>query len=260
MEIAGRVAVVTGGASGLGQATALDLARAGARVVILDRDGQAARRAAAGIRASAGHAAEVGPVQADVSDEDSVARAFAQVADTHGALHICVSAAGVATPGKVLRRGQPLPLADFRRVIEINLVGLFDVLRQASALMVRNEPAEPDGERGVIINVSSGAAWQGQRGQAAYAASKAGVIGLMLPAARDLAEHGIRVVTIAPGLFRTAMAAGLPEHVVAGLEQMALYPRRLGDPAEFAGLAGHIIRNRFINATTMALDAGMRMV
>jgi len=262
MEIAGRVAVVTGGASGLGQATALELARAGARVIILDRDGEAASRVAAEVRAGAGagHADGITPVQADVSDEQSVAQAFARVADTHGALHICVSAAGVATPGKVLRQGQPAPLAEFRQVIDVNLIGLFDVLRQAAALMARNEPAEPDGERGVIINVSSGAAWQGQRGQAAYAASKAGVIGLMLPAARDLAEHGIRVVTIAPGLFRTAMAAGLPEHVVAGLEQMALYPRRLGDPAEFAGLAGHIIRNRFINATTLALDAGMRMV
>jgi NAD(P)-dependent dehydrogenase (short-subunit alcohol dehydrogenase family) len=165
----------------------------------------------------------------------------------------------VGTAGKTVSRGRALPLAEFRAVISVNLIGLFDVTRRCSELMVGNDPGD-DGERGVIINVSSGAAWQGQKGQAAYAASKAGVIGLMLPVARDLAEHGIRVVTIAPGLFETGMSAGLPEKVIAGLERMVLYPERLGNPDEFAELVGHIVANRYLNAATVSLDAGARMV
>ncbi len=252
MELAGRIAVVTGGGSGLGRATALAFARAGARVVVLDRDADAASQTA-----MAGDG-DLAPVHADVTDEQSVREAFARIEEGHGAVHICVNAAGVATPGKTLSSRGPLPLDQFRRVVETNLIGLFDVVRHSARLMARNA-ADSDGERGVIINVSSGAAWQGQRGQAAYAASKAGVLGLMLPVARDLAEHGVRVVTIAPGLFRTPMAAGLPDQVVADLERMVLYPRRLGDPAEFAGLAEHIVRNRYLNATAIPLDGGIRM-
>lgn len=252
MDIDGRVALVTGGASGLGRAAALALAGRGARVAVLDRDGTRIREVA-----GQDHG-QLLPVETDVADERSVERALSVVTEALGTVHICVNAAGVATAGKVVSQGSALALDSFRRVIDVNLVGLFDVVRRCAELMVQNDPGE-DGERGVIINVSSGAAWQGQRGQAAYAASKAGVIGLMLPLARDLAELGIRVVTIAPGLFHTGMSAGLPPRVVAALEEMVLYPHRLGDPEEFAGLVGHIVENRYLNATTLSLDAGIRL-
>ncbi|WP_028849855.1 SDR family NAD(P)-dependent oxidoreductase [Thermocrispum municipale] len=252
MDIEGRNAVVTGGASGLGRATVLALARAGARVAVLDRDGDAARQVAEQCDG------DLLPVEVDVADEQSVDRAFSAIKEKFGTVHLCVNAAGVATAGKVVSKGQALPLATFRTVIEVNLIGLFDVLRRCSELMAGNDPGA-DGERGVIINVSSGAAWQGQKGQAAYSASKAGVIGLMLPVARDLAAHGIRVVTIAPGLFQTGMSAGMPEKVLTALEQMVLYPQRLGDPAEFAELVGHIVTNRYLNAATLSIDAGARL-
>lgn len=254
MDLTEQTAVVTGGGSGLGRATALALARAGAQVVLLDQDEGAARRVA-----DHGTPGRLTAFEVDVADERSVDRAFSTIAEEFGTVHVCVNAAGVATPGKTVSQGQALPLADFRKVIEINLLGVFDVVRHCAELMVRNEPSS-DGERGVIINVSSGAAWQGQKGQAAYAASKAGVIGLMLPVARDLAPHGIRVVTIAPGLFQTAMSARMPDKVLSALEDMLLYPHRLGSPDEFAALAEHIVANRYINATTLALDAGARLV
>lgn len=252
MHLRERVALVTGGASGLGRATVRALVREGARVALLDRDLAAAQRVADDVLG------EILPLEVDVSDEASVGRAVNAVAEAFGTVHVCINAAGVPTAGKTVSKGQALPLETFRRVLEVNLVGLFDVTRRCAELMVRNEAAEDD-ERGVIVNVSSGAAWQGQKGQAAYAASKAGVIGLMLPVAKDLAQHGIRVVTIAPGLFETGMSAGLPDNVIAGLKQMALHPKRMGDPDEFAALVVHVVGNPYLNATTISVDGGARM-
>ncbi len=253
MEIRDKVAFVTGAGSGLGRATALSLAAAGARVAALDLDRKAAQRAVDQM-AGQGLAVEI-----DVAEEESVAGAIGAVTDAFGTVHICVNAAGIAPAGKVISRGRPLPLADFRRVIDINLIGLFDVVRHCAEHMATNDPG-PDGERGVFVNVSSGAAWQGQKGQAGYAASKAGVIGLTLPLARDLADHGIRVVTIAPGIFETGMSAGFPETVRAALQQLLLYPSRFGAPEEFAQLVNHIVTNRYLNATTLSLDGGARMI
>ncbi|PXY17435.1 SDR family NAD(P)-dependent oxidoreductase [Prauserella muralis] len=253
MDLKDRVAVVTGAASGLGLATTRALAGRGARVAVLDRDSDAARRLAAENRDN------LLPVPVDVADEESVTAAMTTIEENLGAVHLCVNAAGVATPGKVLHHGQPLPLADFRAVVTTNLLGAFDVMRHCTALMARNDPGE-DGERGIVINISSGAAWQGQKGQAAYAASKAGLIGLMLPAARDLADHGIRVVTIAPGLFDTGITAGMPDKVRSGLTSMVLNPPRMGHPDELAALVSHIAENRYLNAATLSIDAGARMV
>jgi 3-hydroxyacyl-CoA dehydrogenase/3-hydroxy-2-methylbutyryl-CoA dehydrogenase len=253
VEISDRVAVVTGGASGLGRATAQALAKAGARVAVLDRNLAAARAVVAG----AGDAMLA--VQVDVGDRASVAAAIDEVAQTLGRIDICVNAAGIPTPGKVLGKNGPLPIADFQRVIDVNLVGAFDVMRRCAEVMARNTDDGPDGERGVIINVSSGEAFEGQKGQAAYSASKAGLIGLMLPAARDLAQHGIRVVTISPGVFDTEIFAQVPRQAVEALESMVLNPSRLGDPAEFAALVGHVIENRYVNATNLSIDAGARL-
>lgn len=253
MDIKGRVAVVTGAASGLGRAAAVVLASAGARVAALDW-------AESGLRTLADDAAgDVLPVAVDISDEASVDRAVDAVVEAYGAVHLCVNAAGIPDSGRVVSGGQALELASFRKVIEVNLIGTFDVMRRCVEAMARNEP-DGGGERGVVINVSSGAAWQGQRGQAAYAASKAGLIGLTLPTARDLADLGVRVVTVAPGLFETGMVAGLPDQARVGLTGMILNPKRLGDPVEFAALVAHIAENRYINATTVSLDAGMRLV
>lgn len=251
MQLSGRTVVITGAGSGLGRATAVRMAAQGARVALLDMDG-------AGLDALAkelGDAALAVPV--DIVDPDATERAIRAVLEKFGRIDVCVNAAGIATPGVTTNGSTPLPLQDFRRVIEVNLIGLFDVMRHCATAMAANEPVE--GERGVIVNVSSGAWNQGQRGQAAYAASKAGVVGLTLPVARDLARFGVRVVAVAPGLFETAMASGLSETVRAGLEQMILHPKRLGQPEEFAAMVQHIVENPYLNATTISLDAGVRM-
>ena len=253
MDIVDRVAVVTGAGSGLGRATALALAKAGARVAVLDRNAWAARSVAE----EAG--APTVPVTVDVADRGSVTAAIAEVSGTFGRVDVCVNAAGIPNPGKVFGKSGPLDIEQFQRVIDVNLVGAFDVMRQCAELMTRNLNPGLDGERGVIINVSSGAAFEGQKGQAAYSASKAGLIGLMLPAARDLAHYGIRVVTIAPGLFDTGIFAGVDPKVVQALGTAALNPSRLGEPTEFASLVMHIIENRYINATTLSIDAGARL-
>lgn len=252
MDLKSRVAVVTGGRSGLGAATVEMLLNSGARVALVDREGpddQAVPRCLPG---------KLLEIEADVSSEQSVDQAFKLIRDAFETVHICVNCAGVATSGKVITNGQALPLDEFTRVISVNLIGLFDVVRRSAELMVSNDPDE-DGERGVIINVASVAANQGQRGQVAYAASKAGVIGLMLPAARDLAEHGIRVVTVAPGPFRTRMFDELPEKVTRRIEDLTLFPHRNGRPQEFASLVNHILSNHYLNATTLQVDAGIRL-
>lgn len=251
MELSGRVAVITGAGSGLGRAAAERLVKQGARVALLDLD--EARVVALGDLLGENAL----PVQVNVSDAQSVASAIARVLERFGRIDVCVNAAGVATPGVITNGEQPLPLETFRAVIDVNLIGVFDVMRHCVTAMAANEPV--DGERGVVINVSSGAWDQGQRGQAAYAASKAGIVGLTLPAARDVARYGVRVVAIAPGLFDTSMASGLSAQVRAGLEKMILQPSRLGDPDEFAALVQHIVENQYFNATTVNLDAGVRM-
>jgi 3-hydroxyacyl-CoA dehydrogenase / 3-hydroxy-2-methylbutyryl-CoA dehydrogenase len=253
VNIDGQVAVVTGAGSGLGRATALALAKAGARVAVLDRTADAAQSVAE----QAGPAAV--PVTVDVANRASVTSAIAEVSEAFGRIDICVNAAGIPNPGKVFGKSGPLDMEQFQKVIDVNLVGAFDVMRQCAELMTRNADAGLDGERGVIINVSSGAAFEGQKGQAAYSASKAGLIGLMLPAARDLAQYGIRVVTIAPGLFDTGIFAEVDPKVVQALGNAALNPSRLGEPGEFASLVMHIVENRYINATTLSIDAGARL-
>lgn len=251
MKLSGHVAVITGAGSGLGRATAVRLAGEGSRVALLDLDPGRLEALATDL----GDTAVAVPV--DIADPEATERAIRTVLERFGRIDVCVNAAGIATPGVITNGTAPLPLENFRRVIEVNLIGLFDVMRHCVTAMTANAPV--DGERGVVINVASGAWDQGQRGQAAYAASKAGVVGLTLPAARDLARFGVRVVAVAPGLFETSMASGLSEKVRAGLEQMILHPKRLGQPEEFAALVQHIVENPYFNATTINLDAGVRM-
>lgn len=253
MDLSNKTAVVTGAASGLGFATCKALAAAGARIAGLDRDQEKLKALANDL----GDACMTRVV--DVADAGSVQAAIDATLAAFGSLHVAVNCAGVADSAKTLSRGQPFPLETWTKVIAINLTGTFNVIRFAAQAMSANAP-ETSGERGVIVNTASGAASQGQVGQAAYSASKAGVMGLTLPVARDLAEHGIRVVTIAPGLFDTSMVAGLPENVSQSIiNRMILFPNRMGQASEFAALVRHIAENQYLNATTIPLDAGARM-
>ncbi|MFF5988339.1 SDR family NAD(P)-dependent oxidoreductase [Prauserella flavalba] len=245
------MALVAGGASGLGRAVCADLATHGAAIAVLDRDEAQAKET---VRDIGGGLA----LAVDVTDPDDVERAVDEVVRQLGAIHLNVNTAGIVDAAKIVSRGgRPAALEDFDRVIRTNLCGTFNVMRLAVAAMLRNEPE--NGERGVVVNTSSGAAYEGQSGQAAYAASKAGVIGLTLPAARDLAGHGIRVNAIAPGLFETPMAAGLPTPVQDGLVRMITEPRRLGRPAEFAQLVRNIVENGYLNGECIRLDAATRL-
>jgi NAD(P)-dependent dehydrogenase (short-subunit alcohol dehydrogenase family) len=250
MKLSGSVALVTGGASGLGAATVRRLVAGGAKVLIVDRDearGQAL-------------AAELGAAfaRADVTDPAQVEAAVA-AAGQLGTLRIAVSCAGIGFAGRTLdRTGKPHDLEVFRTVIGVNLIGTFNVLRLAAAAIAKAEPLE-HGERGVIINTASVAAFDGQIGQIAYAASKAGVAGMTLPAARDLAPAGIRVVTIAPGIFDTPMLGTLPEDRRAALAADVVFPKRLGDPAEYGGLVAAIVETGYLNAETIRLDGAIRM-
>jgi NAD(P)-dependent dehydrogenase (short-subunit alcohol dehydrogenase family) len=252
MNPSGKVAIVTGGASGLGRAVAETLLQAGARVVLCDRDADRGAEAAA----AAGEAAVFVPV--DVTSEAQVQAGIDFALERFGAIHVCVNCAGVPDAAKTVADGKPFPLATWQKVIAVNLTGTFNVLRLAAVAMTRNAPE--DDERGVIVNLSSGAAHDGQIGQAAYAASKAGVIGLTLPVARDLAEHGIRCVAVAPGLFDTPMVAGLPKKVAQSIiDRMILFPQRMGRPQELAHLVRSIVENPYLNATCLHIDAGARM-
>ncbi len=250
MQLAGVAAVVTGGGSGLGEATAVALAAGGAKVAVLDINAEGAARVAAAI----------GGISAvcDVADSDSAVAALAIATAAHGPARILVNCAGVVNPGRVVGRDGPLPLAAFEKVIRINLIGTFNLMRLVAAGAQSLEPFE-DGERGVIVNTASVAAYDGQIGQPAYGASKAGVVGLTLPAARELARFGIRVVTIAPGLFQTPMMASLPAEAQASLGAMVPYPPRLGVPSEYADLALHIVSNRMLNGETIRLDGAIRL-
>lgn len=248
MDLNGKVAVVTGAASGLGLATCKALAAGGAKVVGFDIDADRLKEA-------------LGPQMLgfamNVADEASVGAGIDAALDAHGAVHVAVNCAGVLGAAKVIAKGQIFPTALWNRVIAVNLTGTFNVIRYAALAMTTNEAGET-GERGVIVNTASGAAKQGQMGQAAYSASKAGIIGMTLPLARDLAEHGIRVVSLAPGLFETGMSAGMPKKVSEGLLDELLFPRRMGQPQEFAGLVRHVVENGYLNAVTLDVECGMR--
>lgn len=246
MDLSNARAIITGGASGLGAATAEHFRQRGAQVTVLDRD-DAGQAAAEAIGA---HFART-----DVTDEDSVAAAIALAVERMGGIDICVNCAGVATAGKTLGREGPLALGDFRRVIEINLIGSFNVLRLAAAEMAKNGREE----NGVIVNTASIAAFDGQTGQAAYAASKAAIAGMNLPVARDLARNNIRICAIAPGIFGTPMLRGLPQEVQDSLAAEVTNPKRLGEPSEYARLAAFIVENAYMNGETIRIDGALRM-
>jgi NAD(P)-dependent dehydrogenase (short-subunit alcohol dehydrogenase family) len=260
MDINGTVALVTGGASGLGAATAKRLFDAGASVVLVDLPQSAGEAYAAELNArSVGGKAVFAP--ADVTNETQIQSAV-DAASSLGPLRIVVNCAGIATPGKVLGRDGVLPLETFNRVIQINLVGTFNVIRLAAAAMAETEPVSTDlggPERGVIINTASVAAFEGQIGQPAYAASKGAVAAMTLPLARELARSLIRVATIAPGIFETPMMAGLPQAAQDSLGQQVPHPARLGRAAEYANLAAHIVENAMLNGETIRLDGAIRM-
>jgi len=251
MRLTGTSALVTGGASGLGLATARRLAEAGSAVTIIDLPSSAGADAAAGLGGSF--------APADVTDVDQVAAAVAQAAAS-GPLRVVVNCAGIAPPAKVLDRdGSPSPLADFERLVRINLVGTYNVIGQAAAVMARTEPDADSGDRGVIVSTASVAAFDGQIGQPAYSASKGGVHAMTLPIARELARYAIRVLTIAPGIMETPMLAGLPQAAQDSLGQQVPYPARLGRPDEYAQLVMSILDNGYLNGETIRLDGAIRM-
>lgn len=253
MKLTDKVAIVTGGASGLGRATIEKFAGRGASVVIFDLNQEAGKE----LERELGDRALF--CEVNVADDDSVAAGIAAAMDRFGAIHVCVNCAGRGGGAtKTMGRGGRFPMELFRDVVNINLIGTFSVLSQAAEKMVVNEPDE-NGERGVIINTASIAAFEGQKGQVAYAASKGGLVSITLPIARDLAYYGIRVVTVAPGLFDTPILKGLSQEVKDGLARDIPNPSRLGDVREFAALAEHIVNNSYINGETIRLDAGLRM-
>lgn len=245
MQVQGHTFLVTGGGSGLGAAVVQTLSEAGANVVIADLRGE-----------DAGENTRF--VETDVTDEQSVAGAVEAALDSFGGLHGAVNCAGIAIAEKTLSRDGPHALDSFSKVIQVNLIGTFNVIRLAAEAMQKNEPSE-GGERGVIINTASVAAFDGQMGQVAYSASKGGVVAMTLPVARDLARSGIRVMTIAPGIFDTSMLAGLPEEARESLGKQVPFPARLGRPEEYAALARHIIENEMLNGEVIRLDGAIRM-
>ncbi len=252
MDLRNKSVLVSGGASGLGAACVRLLTQAGAKATILDLNGEAG----AALVKEVGTAARY--VQANVTQEEDIQVAIKEAVDQFGALHIAINCAGIGTAEKTLGKRGPASLEAFTRVISINLIGTFNVIRLAAAAMAENAPNE-EGERGVIINTASVAAFDGQIGQAAYSASKGGIVGMTLPIARDLASYGIRVMTIAPGIFDTPLLGGLPEAARISLGQQVPFPSRLGRPDEYAALAKHIIENAMLNGEVIRLDGGIRM-
>jgi NAD(P)-dependent dehydrogenase (short-subunit alcohol dehydrogenase family) len=250
MDIRGHAAIVTGGASGLGAATARMLAQAGAKVALLDINRKAAAEVAIDIDGLA--------LACDVTDSAATEKALAKAAADHGPARILINCAGVGPAKRIVGRDGPMPLADFERVIAINLVGTFNAMRLAAAAMQPLGALE-DGERGVIVCAASVAAYEGQIGQAAYAASKGGVVALVLPAAREFAQFGIRVNAIAPGIFSTPMLHALPEAAQQSLAAAVPFPKLLGQPPQFAALVRHIIENRYLNGEVIRLDGALRM-
>ncbi|MHB8126359.1 MAG: 3-hydroxyacyl-CoA dehydrogenase [Desulfitobacteriaceae bacterium] len=252
MNINESIAFVTGGASGLGEATVRSIVAQGGRAAIIDLDEEKGRKLAAGVNAKTIF------VKTNITDETSVSEALSQTIKAFGSVNTIINCAGIAPPGKVFGKAGPMALSIFEKVVQINLIGTFNVIRLAVEKMVENSPNDL-GERGVIINTASIAAFEGQIGQAAYAASKGGILALTLPVARELATHGIRVVTIAPGLFYTPMFDSLPEKARETLGSLVPFPPRLGHPAEFAQLVQQIIENPMLNGTTIRLDGAIRM-
>ena len=254
MHIEGQAALVTGAGSGLGEAVARELARLGARVALLDVNEAGARRVAAEIGAERALG-----LKCDITDEASVIAALDAAEQAHGVARIVMNVAGIGTAKRVIQRdGTPAPLADFERVVKVNLIGTYNLTRLAVARIARAETLA-DGERGVVVNTASVAAFDGQVGQQAYAASKGGVVGMTLPMARDLAQFGIRCCTIAPGLFATPLMNELPEAVQQSLAASIPFPKRLGRPDEFAALAAHIVGNVHLNGEVIRLDGSLRM-
>ena len=253
MDIKDKVALVTGGASGLGEATVRLYHELGARVAIFDKDDARGQALAQSLGAAAQYQ------QVDVADEEQVVAALAAVVERFGAVHICNNYAGIGAAAKIVSRGEPLELARFKHVIEVNLIGIFNVLRLAAAQMARQDPLDADGARGVIINTASVAAYEGQVGQAAYSASKGGVVGMTLPIARDLAALGIRVNTIAPGLIHTPLFETLPREAYESLAAQPVFPRRLGRAEEIAHLSRYIVENDYTNGEVIRMDGAIRM-
>ncbi len=253
MDINGKVAIITGGASGLGWATSELLHGMGARVAIFDMNDKLGQERADSLVDGASYH------NVNVADEESVANGIAAVRKSFGAVHIVCNYAGIGTPSRTVGKDGPMPLDWFKRVIDVNLVGTFNVIRLAAAVMQENEPVTGDGCRGCIINTASVAAYEGQIGQAAYSASKGGVVGMTLPIARDLASMGVRVNTIAPGLINTPMLQGLPDPAKESLANTVLFPRRLGEPQEIARVAQMLIENDYMNGETVRMDGGIRM-
>jgi len=252
MELINKVALITGGASGLGLATAEVLIESGAKVMLLDLNEENAKVASEALGENASY------VIANVTEEESVTNAIQETVSKFGSLHITVNCAGIGSASKTVGKNGPHPLDYFKTVVDINLNGTFNVLRLAAVEMGNNEPTS-DGECGVIINTASVAAFDGQVGQAAYSASKGGVVGMTLPIARDLARMGIRINTIAPGIFDTPLMAMAPDAIRNPLIEMTQFPKRLGIPSEYASLVKHIVENAFLNGETIRLDGAIRM-
>jgi NAD(P)-dependent dehydrogenase (short-subunit alcohol dehydrogenase family) len=250
MILKGQTAIVTGGGSGLGAETARQLAKAGVKVAVLDINGEQAKTVAA----------EIGGIAlvCDVTDAKSAEAAVAEAKAKHGAARILVNCAGIGPAKRIVGKDGPMPLDAFSAVIQVNLIGSFNLLRLAAADMTKLDPLD-DGERGVIISTASVAAFDGQVGQAAYAASKGGIVAMTLPAARELSHFGVRVLAIAPGLFLTPMMHGLPQEVQDSLGASVPFPKRLGKPAEYAQLAIHIVENKMLNGEVIRLDGSLRM-
>ncbi len=251
MNIKQKVIVITGGGSGMGAATAAHLAEQGAKVALLDINLEKAESVANSIDGMA--------VQCDVFSSESVTAAIDQIYQQLAAIHVVINCAGIAPAARIVGKDGPMPLADFEQVIHVNLLGTFNVMRLAAAKMIHQDPIDDHGQRGVIINTASVAAFDGQLGQAAYSASKGGVVAMTLPAARELSQFGVRVMTIAPGIVDTPMMAAMPDKVQASLQSQITFPKRFAQPQEYASLAQHIIENDYLNAEVIRLDGGIRM-
>ena len=250
MNPKGHAAIVTGGGSGLGAETAAALASAGAKVALLDIN----------IDAAKAHAARIGgiAIRCDVSDSDSAVAAVKEAKEKHGTARILVNCAGIGTPKRIVGRDGPIALAEFEKVIKVNLIGTFNLMRLVASDMQGIEALE-DGERGVIVSTASVAAYEGQIGQAAYSASKGGVVALTLPAAREFSQFGIRVNAVAPGIFATPMLAALPEEAQQSLAASVPFPKLLGKPSQYAALVMHMVENRYINGEVVRIDGALRM-
>lgn len=251
MEIQNKIALITGGGSGMGAATAKHLATLGAKVAVLDINAKAAEQTANDVNGIA--------CECNVFDENSVMKALTKIIESFKEIHICINCAGIGPASRIVGRDGPMPLDDFHRVIHVNLLGTFNMMRLVAAQMYQQEAVNKDKERGVIINTASVAAFDGQIGQAAYSASKGGVVAMTLPAAREFGKFGIRVMTIAPGIMQTPMMAAMPESVQTSLAEAVTFPKRLGHANEYAKLAQHIIENSYLNGEVIRLDGGIRM-